>query len=348
MKLKTETKPLKAALTSMATVVPKRSTIPCLTHVKLFLKGNTLSITGTDLDLWASVELSAAGSEGEPALVELKALRNALKPIKAQTVELTSSTTHLSVGTTKLPLMPFEDYPLKPQHEGEVHESHLSSGGLSLKRAIIACTNDDSRYYLSAIQVTPTKLHATDGHRLMIVETPPSGGDDTFLVPQLMVNLAIRLSKDEDITWGLSDNWVGATIGWWRLIHRRDDASFPNVDKVIPKNYKNSLTCERIPLLEALEGLLPFTNERSNAVSFGVGEKTIHLESTRTEDAISEANVLAEVTGKPIAIGFNARYLIDALKVSAAERIEFTWKDDSHPAVLKAEDWRYVLMPVRL
>lgn len=354
MKLCTETKALKAALTTLSKVVRNQTTLPCLAYVKLEASEGTVKLTGTDLDTWASCELPAHLEGSGAALVSLKSLREALKPIKAGSVELELIGDSLSVGFAKLPTMPLEDYPVRGELNGDSKhfEWSAAAGEQALRLALIAATSNDSRYYLSAIQITSSHLNSTDGHRLMRVDNPsdwPFPHEfNPILVPLPLASLTARLAKHgKPIEWTYDDEFIQARIGSWTILSKYEAATqFPNSDKVMPSN-GNHLECNRLELLAALQSILPFTNERSHCVKVTIAD-TIHLESTNTECGSACAEVNARVSGNPIAIGFNAAYLIDPLKVSDSTDVRFEWADDSGPAQLTAENWRYVIMPMRM
>jgi len=67
-------------------------------------------------------------------------------------------------------------------------------------------------------------------------------------------------------------------------------------------------------------------------------------------EAVEELEV--EYKGKPLAIGFNARYLLDVLGVLAGDgEVDIELKDELSPSVIKkssVEGYLYVLMPMRL
>jgi DNA polymerase-3 subunit beta len=358
MKLSTESKGLKTALTTLTKVVRNQTSIPICACVKLEsldVGGGRLRLTGTDLDTWASVELPADIEGTDSALVSLKSLRDALKPIPTKHghhVELELDSESVTVGYAKLPVMTLEDYPVRGELNGSTRSFAWPAGSdTALKRALIAATDDDSRYFLQSIQVTPRHLNATDGHRLMRVENPlpmESCTFDNVLVPLQLATLTARVGKSDPITWSVDDSHIQAEVGSWTFLSKYDSTlKFPDSDKVMP-SAGSSLTCHRSELLDALQSILPFTNERSHCVKLTIDESAIHLESTNAESGSACAQVYAHVSGDPISIGYNAEYLIDPLKLSQAELVTFKWKDASGPAELTAEDWRYVIMPMRL
>ena len=85
-------------------------------------------------------------------------------------------------------------------------------------------------------------------------------------------------------------------------------------------------------------------------MEFANGKLSISANNPDLGEAIEEVD--ADYKGKTIAIGFNARYLLDVLAVLGGEgEIEFQLKDELSPSVIRktgVEGYLYVLMPMRL
>ena len=77
------------------------------------------------------------------------------------------------------------------------------------------------------------------------------------------------------------------------------------------------------------------------------------LEKRGITSHLLEANeeIDAQYAAEPIDVGFNAKYLLDALAVMKAETLEFKFKDRLSPAILQEsghQNYTYVIMPMRI
>jgi DNA polymerase-3 subunit beta len=94
------------------------------------------------------------------------------------------------------------------------------------------------------------------------------------------------------------------------------------------------------------------SSERYKGVKmeFANGKLSISANNPDLGEAVEE--VEADYKGKTIAIGFNARYVVDVLAVLRGEgEIEFELKDELSPSVIRkagVDGYLYVLMPMRL
>jgi DNA polymerase-3 subunit beta len=361
MKLRIKTKLLKDALTKMAKVVPRSSTIPSLLNVKLETKEGALMVQATDLDLWAQVKLELAELEGASLmLLPLTSLRDVLKNCKRDFIEIEHFEEKVFVGPASFDLTtPLEDYPVEPgADEKDEERTTIEDPYDTLKKALCACTADDSRYFLQSINVTPMALQSTDGHRAMVVGNTATI-ESSFLVSQQMAHLAMLLAKKEaSLDISLSNTRVRIKVANWRLTHKRIEETFPNIDKVIPKN-KEQLSCSRKELLDALEIVLPFTNKRSHNVKLETNPSGLNISVHNKENASTvEQTVKISTTHEMCPVGINASYLIEPLKVLSNGKVTLTWtmprtaKEKSEgikkPLELKAENILYIVMPMRL
>jgi DNA polymerase-3 subunit beta len=88
-------------------------------------------------------------------------------------------------------------------------------------------------------------------------------------------------------------------------------------------------------------------------VKFMLAKEGIEISASSPEYGEAKEAIEKEYTGEPIAIGFNAQYLLDFLAAAADGPISFDLKDDQSAGQLRpmADDksrYRYVVMPMRI
>jgi DNA polymerase-3 subunit beta len=197
---------------------------------------------------------------------------------------------------------------------------------------------------------------ATDGHRLALAETEApkgSSGLKGVIVPRKAVQEARRLLEDapETVTVEASDSKIVFRIGEAVLTSKLIDGSFPDYQRVIPKDNGRILTIDNQQFREAVDRVATVSAERSRSVKLSLASGKLTLAVTHSETGQGTEELEAEYDSDPMEIGFNAKYLLDvAQQIESAEtRIEFN--DAASPArVLDAKDAgaQYVLMPLRV
>ena len=139
----------------------------------------------------------------------------------------------------------------------------------------------------------------------------------------------------------------GDTEVWVRLL----DADFPDYRQVVPKENRLAASVPRDPFAEVLRRVSVMAPEKIHSVKLSFSGK--QLEVSTTSPDLGEARDLlpAEFEGTPIRIGFNGRYLNDAVAGVFEEKVVFEIKDEVSQVVVRpAEDRSYlaIIMPMRI
>jgi DNA polymerase-3 subunit beta len=121
---------------------------------------------------------------------------------------------------------------------------------------------------------------------------------------------------------------------------------------VIPKGNPNIARIDHDELLQALRRVSILSNERYKGIKMEFSSGKILLSANNPDLGEAVEEVEADYKGKPISIGFNARYLLDVLNVLGDEGdVDIELKDELSPSIIRKsgrEEYLYVLMPMRL
>ncbi|MCB8874588.1 DNA polymerase III subunit beta [Acidisoma silvae] len=375
MKFKAERAVLLKALAHVQSVVEKRNTIPILANLMMVVKDGTLSLTATDMEI-AIVEQVAAttlqdGAATAPAATLYEIVRKLPDSAEVE-LEHTGGDAPLSLRagryTTSLMVLPVDDFP--SMTAGTLpHAFKLPAQLLRgmIDRTRFAISTEETRYYLNGIYVHavaspegPKVLRAvaTDGHRLARVEEAlPEGADDIpgVIIPRKTVLEARKLLDEaqEDVEVALSDTRIQFSFGTVRLTSKLIDGTFPEYDRVIPRNNDKILRVDKKDFAEAVARVSAISTERSRPVKLALDLDRLTL-SAASPDQGSATEELdggrVAYSSTPLEIGFQARYLNDITDQIGGE-VEFLFSDGSAPTIVRdAGDVTalYVLMPMRV
>jgi len=154
------------------------------------------------------------------------------------------------------------------------------------------------------------------------------------------------------ISLGFKENMGLVTKDQVELFMRLIDSDFPDYTKVIPQGNPNIARLDHDELLQALRRVSILSSERYKGIrmEFSIGKVAISASNPDLGEAVED--IEADYNGKAISIGFNARYMIDALGVLSGEgEVNIELKDELSPSVIRkngVEGYLYVLMPMRL
>ena len=282
-----------------------------------------------------------------------------------QTVSLESSQNKLVLKGGKsrftLQTLPAEDFPLVQEAAsfGPVFSVPQKTLKDLLNQVSFAMAVHDIRYYLNGIlfvaEGKQLSLVATDGHRLAFanatldVEVPRQ----EVILPRKTVLEMQRLLSDAEgaIEMQFASNQAKFSFGGMEFVTKLVEGKFPDYNRVIPKNHKNSVTLGRLPLLASLQRTAILTSEKFKGVRLNIEPGTLRVASNNAEqeEAVDELDI--DYGGDSIEIGFNVTYLIDALSNMDQEMVKLELADSNSSALFTIPEnstFKYVVMPMRI
>nr|WP_297353891.1 DNA polymerase III subunit beta [uncultured Caldimonas sp.] len=355
------------ALQAVSGIVERRHTLPILANVLIRKTGSQVEFTTSDLEIQVRTMAELDGDAGNfNTSVGARKLIDILKSLPAdQTVSLTANQNKLTLQGGKsrftLQTLPAEDFPLV--QEAADFGPTFSVPQKTLKSLIgqvhFAMAVHDIRYYLNGIlfvaEGKQLTLVATDGHRLALaqatleVEMPRQ----EVILPRKTVLELQRLLKDEDtpIEMRFAGNQAKFSFSGMEFVTKLVEGKFPDYNRVIPKNHKNSVTLGRAPLLASLQRAAILTSEKFKGVRLSVEPGTLRIASSNAEQEEAKEELEIDYGGDTIEIGFNVTYLVDALANMGQEMVKLELQDANSSALITIPEqtgFKYVVMPMRI
>ena len=374
MKFKADRATLLKALAHIQSVAEKRNTIPILANALLRVQDGTLSFTATDMEIAVVEQVAASTSRNGATTAPAATLYDIVRKLR-EGAEIEFD--HASGGaplalragrySTSLVTLPTDDFPSMTAGTlpHQFHVSALALRGL-IDRTRFAISTEETRYYLNGIYLHAAEADdgpvlravATDGHRLARVEEPlPEGaaGMPGVIIPRKTV-AEVRKLLDEasgDVAVGLSDTRIQFTVGTITLTSKLIDGTFPDYERVIPRENDKVLSVGRKDFADAVGRVAAISNERSRPVKMSLSRDLLVLsaaspeQGTATEELDQDQVTYAST---PLEIGFQARYLTD-ITDQISDKVEFHFSDGAAPTIVHDAQDRsalYVLMPMRV
>ncbi|WP_419729009.1 DNA polymerase III subunit beta [Lichenicola sp.] len=374
MKLKADRATLLKALAHIQSVAEKRNTIPILANVLIAVQDGRLTLTATDMEIAIVEEVAASssrdGSTTAPAGVLFEIVRKL--PDGAE-VELDQAggdaplTLRAGRYATSLNVLAVDDFP--SMTAGTLpHRFTIGSGVLRglIDRSRFAISTEETRYYLNGIYLHTApgdagdmlRAVATDGHRLARVETElPAGaaGMPGVIVPRKTVAEVRKLLDEagEQVEIALSETRIQFTIGTVMLTSKLIDGTFPEYERVIPRDNDKILRVGKKDFADAVARVSAISQERSRPVKLSLERHLLTLSAASADqgtakEELDDGRVTYDNT--PIEIGFQARYLND-ITDQIEKDVEFAFSDSAAPTLVRDVDSPsalYVLMPMRV
>ena len=356
-----------AVLQSVAGIVERRHTLPVLANVLIRKTGGSLQLTTSDLEIQIRTTAELDGDAGNfTTTVGARKLIDVLRTMPSdQTVSLESNQSKLILKGGKsrftLQTLPAEDFPLV--QEAAAFGASFSVPQKTLKDLLqqvsFAMAIHDIRYYLNGIlfvaEGKQLSLVATDGHRLayasatLEIEVPRQ----EVILPRKTVLEMQRLLSDKEgaIEMQFASNQAKFSFDGMEFVSKLVEGKFPDYNRVIPKNHKNTITLGRTALLATLQRTAILTSEKFKGVRLNLETGVLRVASSNAEqeEAVDELEI--DYAGDAIEIGFNVTYLIDALTNMDQDMVQIDLADSNSSALITIPDnttFKYVVMPMRI
>ncbi|MBB2819032.1 UNVERIFIED_ORG: DNA polymerase-3 subunit beta [Rhizobium esperanzae] len=352
MRLTIQRTELARVVGAVGKVVEARNTIPILSNLLLSAADGQLHVTGTDLDIQATASAPAEIHEAGSITVGAKMLGDIARKAGNDLVELSLADGKLEVksGRSKfgLNILPASDY---PSLSAGTYDAEFEVDLAALFAPVaFAISTEEVRYYLNGIFLHSTEdgavAVATDGHRLARNSTGSLGAFAGVIVPRKTVSLTPK----GKVTVSVSETKIKIVSPELTLVSKLIDGTFPDYQRVIPTSNENVVSVDRDAILKASDRVSTISSERGKAVRLTIAPGSIKLAVRNPDHGDAEDEVVAEYSGEPIEIGFNAAYLRDILSVLPSGDVTLKLNDAGSPAIVTgaAEGWEGVLMPMRV
>ena len=344
--------------------VSSKATIPVLNNILIQTDGpDKILLTATDLELGIRTECHAMVAIGGAVTVPAKKLHEILRELPVGELDVTvakNNAVNIKTNKSFFKIMGLEpnDFPKLPE---PTPEQSFELDRDVLRRCLtltsFAISRDETRYTLNGVLIAARnkaiRFIATDGKRLAYIEREIEGGEALFemIVPvKTVLELIKALTESEGKVRIVSaQNQTIFRLNKTLFVSRLIEGRFPNYEQVIPKEEKTTTQVGRLEFLSALKRVSLLTSQENQSVKldFIKGKLLIYSKAVNLGEAKEE--ILTDVRGEDLTIGFNPSYLIDALKNLEGESILLSMSGPDKPGLVKTNDgYLYVVMPMQL
>jgi DNA polymerase-3 subunit beta len=352
-------------LGTVSKAVSTKNTIPVLSGIYLAARENLLTARATDMEL--AIESTATCVVHEPGEIVLPAryLTDLVRRIPFGNLDLSvdhrNYTATLQWGKSQYVIHGFspEHFPQVPETDGAsvFSAKHVHLRDLA-RQTTFAAGSDESKPWLTGVllKLRENSLSgmATNGARIAQAEVSvenTAGHSFSIIVPSRSLNEMARLlttDPNEEAHIAVTANQVFFDLGKVRLISRLLEGQYPDVMRLVPQNYPIQFLINRSEFTEALDRATLIAKDGSIKFSIGPGRLAITSNTPEVGQVYEEVSI-EEHQGDPMEIAFNAKLLLDFLKVTEENQIRFQCSGSRTPARLQPAEqsqFIYVVLPL--
>lgn len=380
MKFNVSSKALATQLAAVSKVINSKNALSILDNFLLTLRGNTLSITGSDQENVMTATLEVFEPEGEGSVaVPSKRILDMLKEVPGQplTFYINDDNKEIDIrflnGHFNFMGIDGNEFPVQDEVRQEARrvtlpaevvrrglETTLFAVGTETIRPIMTgvywdiCPLDENEQPMPGITFVGTDTHKLV--RYINTSVNPGLTFSFILPPKPAAILRSLIAKEEDeIDIEMDDKSAKFSIGPYTLSCRFINGRYPNYNRVIPANNPFELTVDRVSLLNAMKRVSLFASSASSLVRMNIRPNEVLLAAQDLDYTLSaEERVECEYEGNAMTIGFNATYMIEVLGNIPADTVVIRLSDPARPGIfvpltdLEGENLLMLLMPMQV
>lgn len=362
MKFRCERDVIVEALGIAGRAVSGRGGMPGLAGVRAELVGDSLTLTGSDLDLTISIKITVAGESDGVSVIPARLATDIVKALQPGAVSFAAADESLSIAAGRsefsIRLIAGDEFPQMVELGSESVSLASDQLAESLKQVVLAASSDDSRPILTGVllaaEADGLRLVATDSFRLAMRDVAGvsvlAEGQSVLIPSRALGELNRILGQGESVELKLGEREASFEVGDVRLVTRLIEGDFPNYRGLIPESHPNLLTVSRAELLDALRRVKLLARE-STPIRLEISEGNVELVAITQDVGTARESVEGKYEGNDLTVAFNPQFLLEGIEVAAGDEITLATIDELKPAVVRSvgsEDFLYLIMPVRV
>jgi len=357
---------LQEGLAAVTPAVPNKTTLPVLANLLVQTTDKGIRISGTDLDIAVSTEVTADVEAVGAITIPARKLSEIARELPAAPVRITATGDQritLECGRSKFKLLglPKSEFPSFPAIAFE-KALKIPSGDLQklISHTAFAASTEESRPILNGVlwelRADAMRMVATNGHRLAKMEVPVTGAKkaDLIIPPKALEQIRRLFPAEEQLEVAQGENHLGFRSPFTSVYTRLIEGPYPSYDQVIPKDNDKYAILDRTAFTGALKRMSVVASDQTHRIrlSFNAGMLKFSVSTPDLGEAQDELPIRYD--GDPLDIGFNAAYLLEILRYMPTDEVRMTFRAPERASTLAPEGWsdpaKYLclLMPLRL
>lgn len=357
-------------LTILQAVAERRSSIPALSNILIESDKDQINLTTTDLETTITCTISCSIQQPGRICVSARKLYEIIRELPEAPIQIQRMENHWAKITCKNAVFnlsgldPVEFPTLPTFSKDDLIEIKSFDIREMIEKVIFAASTEESRYNLNGIYFETVssgdknvaRMVATDGHRLGLIESESPeflNFQKGAIIPKRGLNEVKKIVGEYpgEVKISVSENSFVMEVSSFVIIIRLIDGEFPDYKEVIPKENDKIIKLNTREFTACLRRVSTISSDRVEGVKFTVRKGAIDLYSASQDIGNAKEEFPAPYEGNEINLGFNARYVLEALNEIGEDEFCIEIKDETSAAIIRPASEKnpvYVVMPMRV
>lgn len=364
MKITCNKQELVEAVSNVQRAVSSKTSLAALEGILLRTCEDGLELCGYDLELGITTAIPAKIEQEGSIVLNAKLFGDIVRRVPSDAITLATDEkwiTNIVSGVSEFSIVGIapEEYPDLPTVSG-ASEMRLQSSVLKsmIRQTLFAVADNDSKPIhtgtLFELQERSLRLVSVDGYRLAMRTEQIVGGEELhFVVPGKTLSEVHKLlpDSDENVSLSIGRRHIIFEIGSYCVISRLLDGEFLDYNAAIPANCTTEVKAQARAFIDSVERVSLLITDRLKSPVRCIFENGEVKVSCVTSIGKANDEFMAPVQGDAVEIGFNNRYLLDALRNADSDEVRVQLNGPLSPMKVlppEGDSFLFLVLPVRL
>lgn len=343
--------------------VPSKTTMPILECILIDATTDVIKLTANDMELGIETIIDGEIIERGVVALNAKMFSEMVKKLPDSDVLIeASSNTHATIKSEKtifnLAAHSGDDFSYLPSVE---KENTISLSEYTLKetinQTIFSISDSETNKMMTGVMVeivdNVLKMVTLDGHRISIRKVELAGDypNQKVIIPGKTMDEIRRIIKgsvEEKVDISFTSNHILFEFDQTTVVSRLIEGNYFNIDQMLSNDYETKVRVVKQDFLDCIDRALLLIREGDKKpIIIDIKEETMYVKIKSQIASLNEDLAILK-DGKDLLIGFNPRFIIDALRAIDDEEVDLYFMNSKAPCFIRdsEQSYIYLILPV--
>ncbi|BCJ92433.1 DNA polymerase III subunit beta [Anaerocolumna cellulosilytica] len=343
--------------------VPAKSTMPILECLIIDVKSDTIKLIANDMELGIETIVKGEVIETGTVAINAKVFSEIIRKLPDNDVTIETDGNYLTTILCEKAKFAIsgkssEEFPYLPKVEKQ-NAVVLSQFTLKeiIRQTVFSISDNESNKIMTGelFEITGNELKVVslDGHRISIrkIELKEEYEDIKVIVPgKTLIEVSKILSGEftDEVNLYFTDKHIIFEFDNTVVLSRLIEGEYYKINQMLSSDYETKVTINKKELLSCIDrATLLIKETEKKPIIVKINDKNMELKMNSTIGSMDEEIDITK-EGKDIVIGFNPKFLIEALRVIDDEEVDIYLINPKAPCFIRDKEERYIylILPV--
>ena len=343
--------------------VPTRTTMAILECILIDASANEIKLTANDMELGIETKIEGEIAERGVIALDAKIFSEIVRKLPDSDVVIETDASFKTTMTCEKAKFNIvgksgDDFSYIPYIERN-EAITLSQFTLKevIRQTIFSIADNDNNKLMTGelfeIEENHLKVVSLDGHRISIrnIELKNNYEHKKVVVPGKTLQEVSKIlpgSAEEDVNMFLTDNHIVFEFDDTVVVSRLIEGEYFRIEQMLSNDYETKVRINKRELLNCIDRATLLVKEGDKKpIIINIQDEMMELK-IKSEKGTMDEEIMITKEGKDLLIGFNPKFLIDALRVIDDEEADLYFMNAKAPCFIKdeGESYVYLILPV--